>query len=303
MATLTKPVAPKAKKPPKVPKMKGQVPTFVIGQDYVRKTDIHENFGGSEQGGISPSSSCKAIFLFTGPGGGRFGYADSFGPAGTFHFCGEGQTGPMTFRAGNKAIRDHVKNGCELHVFETLGKNKKQRYLGQFVMTSFTMAVGPDKLGTNRDLIVFNLSPGGVPTGLPTTSVAVLSLPLGAAGDVPSLREMRTAAVSASKANNNKSLPPAPPKIQQKRSDEVRNYVLARAKGICESCRVPATFVRLDGGTPYLEAHHINRLSDGGVDHPQNMAGVCPSCHSEIHYGMKGAVRNNLLAAKMKLNW
>ena len=303
MATLSKPATPKVKKPPKVPKKKGCVPTFVIGQDYVRKTAIHENFGGSEQGGISPSSSCKAIFLFTGSSGGKFGYADSFGPAGTFHFCGAGQTGSMTFTNGNKALRDHVKNECELHLFETLGKDKKQRYLGQFVMTSFTMAKGPDQFGTNRDLIVFNLAPGGVPAGLPTTSVAVVPLPPTAPGTVLSLSEMRAAAVNASKANNDKSLPPAPPKIQQERSDAVKDYVLARANGICESCEEQATFFRLDGETLYLEAHHVNRLSDGGVDHPQNMAGVCPTCHSEIHYGMNGAVRNSLLAKKMKLDW
>ena len=47
------------------------------------------------------------------------------------------------------------------------------------------------------------------------------------------------------------------------RSRDVRRYVLARSKGKCEGCSGPAPFSRPDG-TPYLEPHHLKRLSDGG---------------------------------------
>lgn len=48
-------------------------------------------------------------------------------------------------------------------------------------------------------------------------------------------------------------------------------------------------------GTPYLEPHHIRRLSDGGPDDPWFVAAVCPSCHREIHFGMHGQAKNEAL--------
>src|SRR5262249_35807781 len=71
------------------------------------------------------------------------------------------------------------------------------------------------------------------------------------------------------------------------RSCDVAIYVLARAKGQCESCGVPAPFLRPDE-SPYLEVHHIDRLSDGGLDVPSRVAAICPTCHRHIHCGKGG---------------
>ncbi|MFG8677889.1 zinc-finger-containing protein [Pseudomonas aeruginosa] len=68
--------------------------------------------------------------------------------------------------------------------------------------------------------------------------------------------------------------------------------------GICESCEKPAPFLRKDGRA-YLEPHHINRLSDGGLDHPLYVGAVCPACHREIHYGLGGADKNELLRQRV----
>jgi 5-methylcytosine-specific restriction protein A len=78
------------------------------------------------------------------------------------------------------------------------------------------------------------------------------------------------------------------------RSSEVKAYVLMRAAGKCESCHADAPFLRKDG-TPYLEPHHINRLSDGGLDHPRYVGAICPACHREIHYGLNGNAKNEAL--------
>jgi 5-methylcytosine-specific restriction enzyme A len=84
-------------------------------------------------------------------------------------------------------------------------------------------------------------------------------------------------------------------KIVYQRSKAVRAYVLARANGSCESCHEPAPFARKDG-TPYLEPHHTRRVSDGGPDHPRWVGGICPNCHTEIHFGKDGAAKNSALA-------
>ena len=72
------------------------------------------------------------------------------------------------------------------------------------------------------------------------------------------------------------------------RSRIVRAYVLARAKGLCEYERRPAPFVREDG-EPYLEPHHIERLSDGGPDDPRSIIVLCPNCHRRAHSGANKA--------------
>jgi 5-methylcytosine-specific restriction enzyme A len=82
--------------------------------------------------------------------------------------------------------------------------------------------------------------------------------------------------------------------LYYKRSATVREYVLVRAGGVCESCEKPAPFLRIDG-TPYLEPHHTRRISDGGPDHPRWVAAICPNCHSEIHHGEDGKRKNRRL--------
>ncbi|WP_164588207.1 HNH endonuclease, partial [Pseudomonas viridiflava] len=78
------------------------------------------------------------------------------------------------------------------------------------------------------------------------------------------------------------------------RSKDVKAYVLKRAAGSCECCGTPAPFVT-KAGQAYLEPHHVNRLSDGGLDHPNFVAAVCPTCHKEIHYGALGEKKNEAL--------
>jgi len=80
------------------------------------------------------------------------------------------------------------------------------------------------------------------------------------------------------------------------RSSAVRDYVLMRADGHCESCKLPAPFTASDG-QPYLEAHHTTRLSDGGIDHPRHIAALCPTCHRRVHHGQGGIEINKLLVA------
>jgi 5-methylcytosine-specific restriction protein A len=34
----------------------------------------------------------------------------------------------------------------------------------------------------------------------------------------------------------------------------------------------------------YLEAHHINFLSEGGKDQEDNLIALCPNCHRKAHF-------------------
>jgi hypothetical protein len=53
-------------------------------------------------------------------------------------------------------------------------------------------------------------------------------------------------------------------------------------------------------GRPYLEPHHIRRLSDGGPDHPDWVASLCPNCHRHGHYNNDKSIFNNDLAQAIR---
>ena len=70
------------------------------------------------------------------------------------------------------------------------------------------------------------------------------------------------------------------------RNQDVIREVLERAAGHCEDCRNPAPFVRASDGSPYLEVHHIEMLSRGGLDTVENAIALCPNCHRKRHFGV-----------------
>ena len=82
--------------------------------------------------------------------------------------------------------------------------------------------------------------------------------------------------------------------FRRKRNAVVRAIVLARAMGRCEARGCLSPFRSIDNH-PYLEVHHIDRLADDRMDHQSNMAGLCPNCHREIHFGVDGKKTNKKL--------
>ena len=257
---------------------------FEIGRTYNRRRDIHGKYGGQMQGGICTPKDHPLVIAFTGASGQQHGYADSWTTEGVYRYFGEGQSGDMTWKGGNLAIRDHVAKGEDLLLFQTLGDGNV-RFLGEFVCAGYDPELAPDGKGALRQAIVFNLVPaseiddsGTRPSGSEGTS------------DLHALRQQALAAV-ATPAYANRAV--AKRNVYE-RSSHIRAYVLARANGQCEACSRPAPFLSL-AGAPYLEPHHIRRLGDGGPDDPRFMGAVCPNCHREIHHGDQGRSLNERL--------
>ena len=71
------------------------------------------------------------------------------------------------------------------------------------------------------------------------------------------------------------------------RNQDVVATVLLRAGNTCEGCAMPAPFLRLSNGLPYLEVHHKHRLADRGPDTVANAIALCPNCHREAHHGVE----------------
>lgn len=267
-------------------------PTFVVGETYNRVSDLHERFGGSRQSGIAPSANSPVIFLFTGKTGGQYGYEDGWVDGDVFVYTGEGQVGDMEFTRGNRAIRDHALDGKELLLFEALGKSQPVRFMGSFACPSWEFGTGPDRDGNDRRLIRFHLvqtAEEAVEGVVATGGSAATTLPL---------QELRLRALAASSATQGAKATEAR-LLLKKRSQAVKQYVLARANGICELTGQPAPF-KTPSGQPYLEVHHTRRLSDDGPDDPRWVAAITPTAHREIHYGANGEALNRHLQDRLK---
>ena len=255
---------------------------FEVGQLYDRRKDIHGPLGGQQQGGICTPQGHPYVVLFTGESGQPYGYKDGWDENGVFLYTGEGQVGDMTFVRGNRAIRDHAQDGKDLLLFEALGKRKPVRYIGAFACAGWDERRGPDKDGHPRKVIVFQLVKAGEEPAPETVTEPVRE-------SLEALRERAYKAAQPTASTSDKESR----RKYYKRAEDVRAYVLARAKGVCEACGKAAPFVR-SNGSPYLEPHHIRRVSDGGPDDPRWVAAVCPNCHREAHFGIQQAALNAL---------
>lgn len=246
---------------------------FVAGTSY-RRRDLHEKYGGQEQGGISTPLHGNLVFLFSSPRAREFGYEDSWvEEEGVYLYTGEGQRGDMTFTRGNAAIRNHQEEGRDLHLFEASSRRGFYRYVGQMLYIGYHEEQGKDITGKERSQIVFELIP------FDTSVAGEMSTEIQEKLWQESLQDLRNQALL-------RSFPSTTSQRQVElynRSHAVKIYALKRASGTCEGCGKKAPFVKEDG-RPYLEVHHLNRLSDGGPDHPKSVIALCPNCHRQAHY-------------------
>jgi 5-methylcytosine-specific restriction protein A len=268
-------------------------PLFVPEQLYHRRRELHSKFGGQEQGGMITPAKHGLILLVTGNSGRQHGYEDRWSDDGTtFFYYGEGQIGDMRFVKANLALRDHTANGEDVHLFEEVpNKSGYLRYRGQMVCIGYEWVDAPDTNQNLRKAILFELVPlESFDMAPDPPSEERSASPEELSGQ--SLAELRRKALADSAdcrtAVERRSL-------YRMRSRAIRLYVLRRAAGTCEGCGELAPFTTKDG-QPYLEPHHIRRLTDGGPDDPMWVAGVCPNCHRRAHYSHEAAEFNQRLA-------
>ncbi|MDW4548834.1 HNH endonuclease [Defluviimonas sp. D31] len=260
---------------------------FEKGRTYNRRADIHARFKGQQQGGIITPAEHNLVIIVTGEKGEAHGYSDRRRSDGVFEYFGEGQRGDMQMRAGNKAIREHAENGKDLLLFAQTKEG--YRFDGQFVYEGHHIERAPDTEGNMRDAIVFELRP--LESVIETVEAEAIPT---IEGSLAALRERALAASRAEPARGERAA------NVFERSRVIRSYVFARAKGKCEDCGHGAPFVTAKG-EPFLEAHHIRRLTDGGPDDPRFMIALCPNCHRRAHFGRDAEVRNQEMLAYVHL--
>jgi predicted RNA-binding protein with PUA-like domain len=99
----------------------------------IRRSELHDRYGGSRQDGISPCRKTPNILIFTDPRSGeRHGYYDLWATDDSFHYTGRGQRGDQTLTSGNLAVANHAKDGRALRLFQ--GAKGIVQYIGEFVL-------------------------------------------------------------------------------------------------------------------------------------------------------------------------
>lgn len=232
---------------------------------------------------------------------------DGWNADGFYHFRGERQ---MHFVRGNRAVRDHARDGKLLLLFEEAspgGRSMKERawrFVGPMECAGHYCA--PSQSG--KAAIIFRLAPLSswssrqpVLLGGPYRSS---QLPC---SDFPPIIGLHPLAFLASRrdaigarAERARRGYPGSAGDWSARSLRVQGYVHERACGFCELCGRPAPFVDLGGG-PCLEVHYVLRPYDSGVDPVHFLAACCPECHSRIHRSSDGRNRDAALTRKIAL--
>jgi len=263
---------------------------FVIGKEYTRRS-LHELYGGQRYGGIATPKDHPFIMIFTGDSGEEYGYEDRW-EDGVFFYTGEGQKGDMQFTKGNKAILEHSINGKDLYLFEYV-RSGVVRFVNQLTCIGYHFGSGKDIEGNERRTIVFHLAISNL-LNESGSSVDTESDDL----DTRSMEELKRIALDHSSLD--KGTISERKVLVRQRALAVKKYALKRSKGICEACDKPAPFLN-SNGEPFLEVHHLRRLTDGGLDHPEHVAAICPNCHRRVHYGHDGKEYNDRLVKKIEL--
>jgi 5-methylcytosine-specific restriction protein A len=268
---------------------------FEQGRLY-RRDELHHEWGGStrlqRQGGILTPAEVPLILLVTGEEGRPFGYEDHWDDDGIFHYFGAGQEGDMEFVRGNKALRDHAENGEDVHLFEH--EPNCLRYVGQFVGAGWNWQDDvPDVNGNLRRAIVFDL----------VTLDDELAAPIAISESTGTPDPRWTMPLDDLRQRSARDLgQPSTSTVAKRnvylRSDDLKIYVHRRADGSCEGCEQQAPFLT-KAGRPYLEPHHIRRLSDGGPDDYHHVIALCPTCHRRVHHGADGDDYNQQLRVRL----
>ncbi|WP_088011243.1 HNH endonuclease [Gottfriedia acidiceleris] len=258
---------------------------------YYKRSEIHDSYGGNRQRGISPSRKYPVILIFSGKRGNEYGYKDGWQNDSIFLYTGEGQTGPQEFKEGNLALKDHIKNGKDVYLFEKNENNGMYQYKGQLELLGFHYKDAPDKNGVTRKVIVFEFELIDSIIYDADENDEILKL--------NNLIELRNLAIQSESKEEVSDIKERK-QIIRKRAAAIKKYALVRAKGKCEACEQIAPFNNAEG-QPFLEVHHLLRLSDGGADHPDNVAAICPNCHRRAHYSNDAFTFNNSIIDKIKI--
>ena len=192
---------------------------------------------------------------------------------GVLHYTGMGKIGDQVLVGNqNGTLYYSQTNGVEVHLFEVLTK-AVYTYRGVVELVDKPYkSRQPDDNGNMRDVWMFPVMPV---SEMEQNVQRELS-----EQDISKLSNKELARYTAVK--NIKKEPKTTETTVYYRDPYLKQMVKRIADGKCQFCGKQAPFVDKQG-EPYLEAHHVIRLADGGRDEIDNVVAVCPNCHRKVH--------------------
>lgn len=210
-----------------------------------------------------------------------------------FHYTGMGQNGnqSLTF-AQNKTLAESNSNGVEVHLFE-VEKEKEYIYQGQVILADVPyQETQPDASDNDRQVVIFPLKLiGKKAKALSIEEFNTIQKTRERKARNLSLDELKEKAIRARKRVGERTVE----SVQYERDQYIAQFTRKRANGICDLCLNPAPF-NDKNGRPYLESHHIEWLSKGGLDSIENTVALCPNCHRRMHILDDNNDRNVLMS-------
>lgn len=210
------------------------------------------------------------------------------------HYTGAGLEGNQKLNRQNLDLAKSNQWNIALYLFESYqtdaAKNPLYRYRGRMKLADeYYIEKAEDINGLLRDVIVFPLKPLDELNELSAEVVREYQdRELYSAEKKGKLTKeewmKRLAEIEQSQGRHKEWVQPVSKVVEYiyNRNHDVKEYTLQRAQGRCELCGDGAPFYV--EGKPFLECHHIQWLSKGGRDFPDNTAALCPNCHRKLHH-------------------
>lgn len=126
---------------------------FIPGQLY-KRSELHDQYGGNRQSGITTTTHHPYIFIFSGKTGSQYGYLDGWDNEDVFTYTGEGQEGDMQFTRGNLALREHLNQDRRVFLFEA-AERSFVKFVCELEFFDFDYFETPDRKGQIRIGIKF----------------------------------------------------------------------------------------------------------------------------------------------------
>lgn len=136
--------------------MKNKKTVFIKNKLYKRE-ELHNEFGGNRQSGISSCKEHPVVFIFSGSSVEKYGYEDGWDNENIFRYSGEGQIGDMVFTRGNLSILNHKEDGKKIYLFEKTTESGYWKFIDELMYLSYEYYPTTDRDGNKRNGIRFNL--------------------------------------------------------------------------------------------------------------------------------------------------
>ena len=245
--------------------------------DTLNNKQLQKYFKCSPQGGMRRAYETKSLVLVSDHT--KSFYVDTWVDD-IFFYTGMGLTGNQSLTSQNKTLNESRINGVHIHLFEVFEEGKYV-YIGEVELAETPhVEKQTDKNNNLREVYIFPLKIKGInhPPFLKKELIEKTEEIVRKKVHKLSFEELELRA----KYSHNESGKREVISSVYERDQLVSEYAKRRANGICQLCNQPAPFRNLDG-EPYLETHHIDWLSKGGLDVIENTVALCPNCHKKMH--------------------